>query len=80
MRAFFVNIKATILTGMHGYHTKSDAVPRILQTLGGFWGTFNAFRIIPKGISDGIYDLVARNRYFLSGKPVKSCRIPYQST
>jgi len=80
MRAFFINIKAIILTSAYGYHTKSDAVLQILRTLGGSWGTFYVFRIIPKGIRDRIYDLVARNRHFLSDKPFNACRIPDRNT
>ncbi len=65
-----------IFISMYGYHTKSDAVLRILRTLGGLWGMFCIFRIIPKGIRDRMYDLVAANRHFLSGKAVNGCRIP----
>jgi predicted DCC family thiol-disulfide oxidoreductase YuxK len=43
--------------------TKSDAVLKILKTLGGAWTLLYLFAIVPKPIRDGIYFLVSRYRY-----------------
>ena len=43
--------------------TKSDAVLKILKSLGGVWTLLYLFVIVPKPIRDGIYFLVSRYRY-----------------
>ena len=60
--------------GEHIY-LRSDAVLHILKTLGGIWGLFYGFKIIPKPIRDWFYDLIARNRYQWFGKK-NNCMIP----
>ncbi len=47
---------------------KSTAVLLIFKKIGGIWGLFYYLKIIPKGIRDYIYDLVARHRYKWFGK------------
>jgi predicted DCC family thiol-disulfide oxidoreductase YuxK len=47
---------------------KSDAVLWILHELGGAWRAAGALRIVPRGIRDRGYDLVARTRYRLFGR------------
>jgi predicted DCC family thiol-disulfide oxidoreductase YuxK len=54
---------------------KSDAVLKILKALGGIWVVVNVFYIIPKGIRDFIYDLIAKYRYLVFGKS-DMCRMP----
>ncbi|HAY76077.1 MAG TPA: thiol-disulfide oxidoreductase, partial [Opitutae bacterium] len=48
---------------------------RILRDLGGFWKLSSFFLVIPSFLRDGMYDLVAFNRYRLFGK-LESCRVP----
>ena len=57
------------------YYYKSDAALQIAKNLGGFFhfGTF--FRIIPTGISNKLYDYIAKNRYKWYGKK-ETCLIP----
>lgn len=58
------------------FYRKSEAVFQIIENLAGYrW--LKMFRFIPRRLSDGIYDLVAKNRYRIFGKS-DSCRIPTQ--
>jgi predicted DCC family thiol-disulfide oxidoreductase YuxK len=55
---------------------RSDAVISILRELGRFWGALAAaLRILPKGLRDWGYNVVARHRYRIFGK-YESCRLP----
>lgn len=49
-------------------YIKSEAVLRIARRLGGVWSLFFVLIIIPPGVRDFLYDLVARYRYCLFGK------------
>jgi predicted DCC family thiol-disulfide oxidoreductase YuxK len=55
--------------------TRSTAALEIVKTIGGFWSFLYIFRFIPAFIRDGIYNLVAKNRYKLFGKR-NACRMP----
>jgi predicted DCC family thiol-disulfide oxidoreductase YuxK len=55
--------------------TKSDAVLWILRELGGAWRVTGALRVVPKGVRDLGYDIVARARYRLFGR-YASCPLP----
>ena len=57
------------------YYYKSAAALQIAKNLGGFWHLGTVFRIIPTGISNQVYDYVAKNRYKWYGKK-ESCLIP----
>jgi len=71
-----INIDSVILyePGI-AYYYKSDAALQIAKNLGGFFhfGTF--FRFIPTGISNKLYDYIAKNRYKWYGKK-ETCLIP----
>ncbi len=54
---------------------KSVTVLHILKDIGGLWKAFYALIIIPRIISDAIYDFVATNRYRIFGKR-QECMIP----
>ena len=56
-------------------YEKSLAVLQIVKHLQMPWKLASAFTIIPKIISDGVYDLVAKNRYRMFGKK-DVCWIP----
>jgi predicted DCC family thiol-disulfide oxidoreductase YuxK len=47
---------------------KSDAGIRIAEGLGLPWSLAAAFRILPRGLRDRLYDAIARNRYRLFGR------------
>ena len=56
-------------------YQKSDAVLKILSRLGGLYRAVSWLHVLPKGIRDVGYDLVARYRYRIFGKK-EACRIP----
>lgn len=53
---------------------RSDAALGILARLPGFAWT-SVLRAVPRPLRDGIYDLIARNRYRLFGR-YDQCRLP----
>lgn len=57
------------------YYYKSSAALEIAKSLGGFFYFGTIFRIIPTGISNQLYDYIAKNRYKWYGKK-ESCMIP----
>lgn len=57
------------------YYYKSAAAIEIAKNLGGFWHLGTLFRIIPTGISNQVYDYIAKNRYKWYGKK-DSCMVP----
>lgn len=57
------------------YYYKSAAALQIAKNLGGFFHFGTVFRIVPTGISNQLYDYVAKNRYKWYGKK-ESCLIP----
>ena len=57
------------------YYLKSDAALEIARELKGYGTLPLLLGWIPKSIRDGIYDLVARNRYRMFGKK-QECMVP----
>jgi predicted DCC family thiol-disulfide oxidoreductase YuxK len=55
--------------------SKSTAALRVLKSLAGLWPLLYIFIVVPTFIRDGIYDLVANNRYRWFGKK-NECWIP----
>ena len=55
--------------------TRSDAALRIARRLTFPWPLLWAFVVVPRGVRDVVYDLVARHRYRWFGKR-ESCMIP----
>jgi predicted DCC family thiol-disulfide oxidoreductase YuxK len=56
---------------------KSDAIIEIAKLLSGWPRLYRFSYIVPRLIRDGIYDIIAKNRYRLFGKRI-SCVIPNQ--
>jgi len=56
-------------------YNQSKAVIEILGEIGGIWSLAKIANILPQGILDKAYDLVAENRYKLFGKK-ETCRMP----
>lgn len=54
---------------------RSDAIIYVLTQLDGIWKLAAAGSLIPKVLRDGIYNVVARNRYSVFGKS-ESCLLP----
>jgi predicted DCC family thiol-disulfide oxidoreductase YuxK len=47
---------------------RSDAILHVIRQLGGVWGVLSAGTVLPKAFRDGLYKMVARNRYRIFGK------------
>ena len=56
-------------------YEKSSAVLKIARHLKMPWNLASAFTIVPQFLSNGVYDLVAKNRYRMFGKK-EVCWIP----
>lgn len=56
-------------------YTKSTAALKIAKELGGSWRLLYPLIIIPKFLRDGVYNLIAKNRYKWFGKQ-ESCMLP----
>lgn len=55
--------------------TKSKAVIKVLDEIGGIWKAAKFGRALPESVLNKIYDMVAENRYKLFGKK-ETCRLP----
>ncbi|MCD0247757.1 thiol-disulfide oxidoreductase DCC family protein [Xanthomonas melonis] len=58
-----------------GAWTDSDAIVRVLAGLGGPWRLAAVLRMIPRGLRDSGYRLIARNRYRWFGRS-EHCMLP----
>lgn len=56
-------------------YVRSDAALEIARELGWPWRTFVILRIIPRTLRDGMYDVIARNRYRWFGRK-DECMVP----
>lgn len=56
-------------------YTQSTAALKVCKYLNGLWPLCYGFMIVPKFIRDGIYNLIAKNRYKWFGKK-DACMIP----
>lgn len=57
------------------YHCKSKAAIRIARALGGIYSVMGIFSILPRSVTDLLYDYVAKNRYKWYGQKVE-CMVP----
>jgi predicted DCC family thiol-disulfide oxidoreductase YuxK len=63
-----------VVEGEHWYR-ESDAALRIARGMSGPWKMLWALRVIPRPLRDGLYRLIARNRYRWFGKQ-ETCWLP----
>lgn len=56
-------------------YTKSTAALRVAQRLQSVWKVLYAFMIVPSFLRDGVYTLIANNRYKWFGKK-EACWLP----
>jgi predicted DCC family thiol-disulfide oxidoreductase YuxK len=59
----------------HAYYYKSEAALKIGKELGGVYSLLSVFTLLPKIISNSVYDFIARNRYKWYGKK-DACMVP----
>ena len=64
-----------VLIDAEGAHRFSDAALRVARRLRFPWPILWGFRFLPRGIRDGIYRWVARNRYRWFGRE-EQCIVP----
>ena len=57
------------------YALEAQGTFMILNRLGGLWKVLTLFNLLPKGITNGLYRIVARNRYQWFGK-YDRCPLP----
>lgn len=57
------------------YYYKAEAAMKIAGSLSGPASTLSVFSFLPKGLSNSVYDFIARNRYKWYGKK-DACMIP----
>lgn len=66
----------TVIAEDRGHiYVKSDAALRVASRLGWPWRAAAALRVLPKGLRDGVYDVVARYRYRVFGER-EACYLP----
>ena len=66
----------TIIVYMDGkFYDRSNAVLKLCKILGGLYSVFLIGYLIPRFIRDGLYRLIANNRYRWFGK-TEHCRVP----
>jgi len=73
--SFINDYETVIVIKNKNIYTKSDVTFLIIDEIGGRWKFLKFFKYIPKSIRDRIYDLIAKNRYFLFGKRAH-CHVP----
>lgn len=59
--------------------TNSDAIVRVLAGLGHVWRVAHVLRVIPAGLRDPLYRLLARSRYRVFGRR-DTCLVPDAAT
>lgn len=70
--------ESVILEYRGKYYRRSAAALHTMRLLGGGWALLYAFIIIPPFIRNGVYNLVARNRYKWFGRQDK-CMVPTEA-
>lgn len=56
-------------------YKKSRAAIEIASKMTGGWPLFQIFKVIPRFVTDGVYNFIAQNRYKFFGKR-ETCRLP----
>lgn len=69
------DLKTVVLVKDDRAYTKSDVPLLVGQALGGVWAIARLGWLFPKFFRDGVYDLIAANRYRLFGKQ-EACMLP----
>ena len=59
----------------NAYYYKAEAALKIAKELGSIYAVLSLFTVLPKSLSNIVYDYVARNRYKWYGKK-DACMIP----
>ena len=73
--AFTESMNTIFVISEHSMFTSSTAIFKIFGLLGYPWNIMLIFSLLPKSLTDFVYNMIAKNRYRLFGKR-QSCRIP----
>lgn len=68
-------LHSIILVKGDQFFQRSDAALEIARQLNGAWSILYIFKILPRFLRDGLYTIIASNRYRLFGKK-DACWIP----
>lgn len=69
-------VDSLILVEGDQVRVRSDGALRVARLMGGAWPALAAvLRLVPRLVRDGVYDLIARNRFRLAGRR-DACRLP----
>lgn len=68
-------VDSVVLVDAAGTHVRSEAALRTVAALGGGWRLVALARVVPRGLRDAAYDVVARTRHRWFGRRV-ACRVP----
>ncbi|MFW6320344.1 MAG: thiol-disulfide oxidoreductase DCC family protein [Halohasta sp.] len=69
------DLETVVLVDDGKAYTKSDAAIRVGEHLGGVYRLLSLGRLVPRGLRNRIYDLVAENRYDWFGRK-DQCMVP----
>jgi predicted DCC family thiol-disulfide oxidoreductase YuxK len=69
------DLDSVVLVADGACHVKSDAALRVARRLGLPYSLLWAFRFVPRGLRDAVYDVVADNRYGWFGRR-EECMVP----
>lgn len=61
--AFRQDLTTVVLLDHDGIFKESDAILRLLASLGGVFSVFGIFKIVPRFIRDRVYRFIATHRY-----------------
>ncbi len=67
-----------MLVDESGIYDRSDAALRVGARLGGIWGLVGLALHLPRWLRDGVYRIIARNRYRVFGHH-DTCRVPTEA-
>lgn len=73
--SLYENNESVIFLSDEKIYRKSNAIIKVIKTLGGAYKLVGIFYILPESIRDFIYDLIAKYRYKIFGKRV-NCHLP----
>lgn len=68
------NIDTVLILHRNKLFKKSEAVFEVFSIIGGGWRLLRCFRMVPIRWRDGLYDIIAQNRYRWFGRK-DSCQI-----
>ncbi len=73
------DLRSFIFIEQDRYDEKSTAILKVLKRLNGAWPFLFGLMVVPKPIRNGVYDMIAKNRYRWFGKEAV-CRMPTEET